>query len=338
IDPNDIESINVLKRHAAAPVIPFMGNDAAQKKIIADNFRLLTGKIDDVTGKEGVMVSSALAKKLGIVPGKKIEIRFQPRFEKKTASFLAEVKGVYRADKATGPDTVYMQESLFYPHYYENLPDQTEYAGKVFYPEPSAPFYAALGKEFVVLDRSRTTEEMQKKQKAIAKKKIRATTIDVNSMYESASDVLKLEGALNLITLGAVLVLFFIILIGVINTLRMTIRERTREIGTIRAIGMQKTDVRRIFVLETGFLTLFASIAGTVLAFIVMGILTLIPFSMGDNPMGILLVNGHLHFMPTLSGVFGNIALIFAIALFTAFFPARRAAQMSAAEALRHYE
>ena len=66
-----------------------------------------------------------------------------------------------------------------------------------------------------------------------------------------ASEVLKLEQVLNLITIIAVLILFFIILIGVVNTLRMTIRERTREIGTIRAIGMQKKDVRNVFILES---------------------------------------------------------------------------------------
>ncbi|HNX59378.1 MAG TPA: FtsX-like permease family protein, partial [Spirochaetota bacterium] len=162
--------------------------------------------------------------------------------------------------------------------------------------------------------------------------------IDVNSMYESASDVLKLEYALKLITFGAVLVLFFIILIGVVNTLRMTIRERTREIGTIRAIGMQKADVQNIFIIETAMLTFIAAIAGTAAAFIMMGLFSLIPFSISDNPMGILLVNQHLHFVPTFIGVTGNILFIIFIAAATAFFPARRAAKLSAAEALRHYE
>jgi ABC-type antimicrobial peptide transport system permease subunit len=77
--------------------------------------------------------------------------------------------------------------------------------------------------------------------------------------------VVQLEGALNLITLIAVLVLFFIILIGVVNTLRMTIRERTREIGTNRAIGMQAYDVRNTFLFETFFLAFFACITGILL-------------------------------------------------------------------------
>jgi putative ABC transport system permease protein len=134
------------------------------------------------------------------------------------------------------------------------------------------------------------------------------------------------------------MVLFFIILIGVVNTLRMTIRERTREIGTVRAIGMQKNDVRNTFLLETFFLSLFSTIAGTLAAFAVMAGLSLIKINPQDNPIGMLLVNGHLNFAPTIIGTVLYTALILLIAVATAYFPARRAAKMSAASALRHYE
>jgi len=162
--------------------------------------------------------------------------------------------------------------------------------------------------------------------------------MDIRTMYESASDVLKLESVLNLITLSAVLILFFIILIGVVNTLRMTIRERTREIGTMRALGMQKTDVRNMFILETFFLTFFASITGLIASFIVMKGLSMIRFTLSDNPLEMLLVDGHLYFLPTISGVIFNLLLILVIALATAYFPAKKAANLSAANALRHYE
>jgi ABC-type antimicrobial peptide transport system permease subunit len=157
-------------------------------------------------------------------------------------------------------------------------------------------------------------------------------------MYETAEQILKLEGVLNMITLVAVLVLFFIILIGVVNTLRMTIRERTREIGTIRAIGMQRTDVRNAFILETLLLAFFASVAGVLLAFGAMGVLSHIPMNLEDNPMGMFLVSGRLYFIPTLSGVLGNMVLIWVLAGVTAFFPARRAANLSPGAALRHFE
>ncbi|HNW45402.1 MAG TPA: FtsX-like permease family protein, partial [Elusimicrobiales bacterium] len=133
------------------------------------------------------------------------------------------------------------------------------------------------------------------------------------------------------------MILFFIILIGVANTLRMTIRERTREIGTVRAIGMQRDAVRNMFILETFFLTLFSSAAGLALGFAVMWTLELIPISMQDNPLGMLLVNGRLYFLPTFAGIAENVLLIIAIAVVTAWFPARRAANLSPAKALGHF-
>lgn len=323
---------------AAATVIPFMGNDDAKKKIIAQSFTLKSGKMDDVLSRKGVMISTKLAKSLGARVGSTVEFRFKPKFEKKEASFTAEVKGIFVPDQWTGTDTVYMHEALFYPRFYESLPDLTVDAKRAFIPAVKAPFKTALGTEWELVARARSTDDAKKNMRDITRRKVKAATMQVGSMYETASDILKLEGVLNLITLSAVLVLFFIILIGVINTLRMTIRERTREIGTIRAIGMQRRDVRRIFILETAFLTFFASIAGVILAFIAMGILSLFTFQVVDNPMGILLVKQHLHFVPTAGGVIGNILLIMLIAVVTAFFPARRAANMSAAAALRHFE
>lgn len=320
-----------------ATVLPFMGEDES-KKLISDNFKLSSGKMEDVLSKGGLMISDELARKIGAAVGQQIEFTFKPKFHEENYSFKGTVRGIFRSDESTGRLTVYMHEALFYKNYYNNLPDQAAVIQNAFLPKGDAAFHSALGKEWVLLERTRTTDDWKKKIQAATKKKMKVATVDVNSMYESASDVLKLEGALNLITLSAVLILFFIILIGVINTLRMTIRERTREIGTMRAIGMQRRDVMSIFILETGFLTLFASLAGAALAFIVMGILSLIPFSMSDNPMGMLLVNQRLHFLPTFAGVIGNIFLIIFISVVTAFFPARRAANLSAAEALRHYE
>lgn len=61
-------------------------------------------------------------------------------------------------------------------------------------------------------------------------------------------------------------VLLVIIVIGVMNTLWMAIRERTREIGTLRAIGMDRRLVLQMFVLEAGVLAVTATVFGVLLA------------------------------------------------------------------------
>jgi ABC-type antimicrobial peptide transport system permease subunit len=57
-----------------------------------------------------------------------------------------------------------------------------------------------------------------------------------------------------------------------------------------------------------------------------------------DKPFSLFYINKHLHFMPTALAIVSNFVIIVAIAFLIAFFTARRAARMRAADALRHYE
>jgi FtsX-like permease family len=70
------------------------------------------------------------------------------------------------------------------------------------------------------------------------------------------------------------LVLLVIMVAGIMNTLWIAIRERTREIGTLRAIGMQRIGVARLFLLEAALLGLFGATLGVVLGALLTGIVS----------------------------------------------------------------
>ncbi|MFH1287423.1 MAG: FtsX-like permease family protein [bacterium] len=312
--------------------------DDASKKILEKNIKILSGEIDKVSSKKNVLISKNLSDNLGIKQGDLFELVYKNKFEDKETTVKYNVSAVFTADEMADKNIVLLSEDKFYDTYYDNLPQNPKKFKEAYIPKVNTPLISILATEWILLERTNTTDELTKKYKDIGKGKWKATIVDVQTMYESASDVLKLQKALNLITISAVLVLFFIILIGVVNTLRMTIRERTREIGTMRAIGTQKNDVRNSFILETFFLTLFASFMGIALSFVVMRLFSTITFNVIDNPMSILLVNRHLYFFPTFWGIFSNVLFILIIAVITAYFPARRAANLSPSTALRHYE
>ena len=101
---------------------------------------------------------------------------------------------------------------------------------------------------------------------------------------------------------------------------------------------MREGDVRAAFLLETGFLALGSALAGVLLALTLMAVLSRITFEMSDNPLAMFLVHGRLYFLPSLAGVLGYIALIVLIAVGTAYFPSKRAAALSPAQALRHFD
>ena len=64
-------------------------------------------------------------------------------------------------------------------------------------------------------------------------------------------------------------ILLTIIAVGIMNTLWIAIRERTREIGTLRAIGMQRTRVLAMFLVEASTLSLMSAVCGALVGLLV---------------------------------------------------------------------
>lgn len=317
-------------------VFGFFNTDEVKAKIMA-RAPLVQGDAREALGKKGVLLTVVLADQLRAGVGDRIRLSYADKFQDKTTVKDYTVTGIVQPKDCLSDNAVLLNENLFYSTFYDDLPKDPS-GTSTYIPQAGDPLYSVLAPEWILLPRTRTTDDFKKKLNQLTSKKWKASIADVATMYEQASDILKFESALNLITLVAVLILFFIILVGVINTLRMTIRERTREIGTMRAIGMQQRDVRNSFILEIMFLTLFSSIVGIVMAFGAMWGISRISWDVTDNPLGMFLVDGHIYFLPTFTGVIINVILLMTIAFITAYFPARRAAALKAAEALRHYE
>jgi ABC-type lipoprotein release transport system permease subunit len=318
-------------------ILGYKANDDA-KKVVEENIQIISGEKDKMFYVKSVLVSKTLADKFGIKVGDAFEFTYKSKFENKDITKKYTVTAIFDSKDMGNKNLVFIQEEKFYDTYYDNLPEHISKLKDAYVPDKNSSIYKVLATEWELLDRTKTSDEFDKKLKDISKKKWKGTIVDVRTMYESASDIIKMENVLNLITGSAGLILFFIILIGLVNTLRMTIRERTREIGTVRAIGMQKNDVRNSFILESFFLALFASIIGIIMAFGIMQVLSKITFETKDNPLSMLLVNGHLYFKPTLTGVLFSMIFILLVVVITAFFPARRASNLSPSSALRHYE
>ena len=278
-----------------------------------------------------VLISRQLAEKLNITEGENLSFNYVSKFEGTVPSQSIKVSGIYESNPLLTDDTVIIQPELLYETFFPIVPlhrIDIDRKNRLF------PY---LMKEWKVLEMSPDQESLMKKLSKLGEEGWRGRIVDVTTMYAIASQILSMEEVMNMVTLVAVLILFFIILIGVVNTLRMTIRERTREIGTIRAIGMQRQDVRWIFFLEVIFLALFASAAGTGLSFLLMEALSL-PTFRPEGMFSIFLVDHHLHFLPTFSDIFTNMAIIVVITALTAILPAHRASRMSVAEALRFVE
>jgi putative ABC transport system permease protein len=109
--------------------------------------------------------------------------------------------------------------------------------------------------------------------------------------------------------------------IGIMNMMLTTVTERTREIGLRKAIGANKSDISRQFLIEATALTL---IGGTI------GILLGVGISMLVNLSGLITTSISITAIALAFGVSGGIGIIFG------WYPARRAASLNPIEALRY--
>ncbi len=141
--------------------------------------------------------------------------------------------------------------------------------------------------------------------------------------------------AFDALTYVLVMILMIIIVIGVMNSMWMTIRERTKEIGTMRAIGMSRRQVLVLFVLETALLSLGATVLGAAFgAAVGVGLNALnIPLAEGVQ---VFLMRDTLRLVVDWESVARAIAIITGIVTNFALYPARRAASLKPVTAMHH--
>jgi putative ABC transport system permease protein len=88
--------------------------------------------------------------------------------------------------------------------------------------------------------------------------------LDITTWEDEIAFLTWLLTALDTITFFLIAILAVIIAIGMMNTMWIAVRERTKELGTIRAIGMTRRGVLTLFMLEATILGLVASTTGAV--------------------------------------------------------------------------
>lgn len=158
-----------------------------------------------------------------------------------------------------------------------------------------------------------------------------AAVMSVNAQLEQLKNLLD---AFLLCTYFVLFIFLVIVMIGILNTYRVIVYERTREIGTMRAIGMQASDVKRIFLYEAAALALIASALGFGLGLVTFHFVGLFNLSK-VTAAGMFTENGALQHYIGLRSVALNLFFMMAAVIAAAWRPAKKASLMPPAQALR---
>ncbi len=121
--------------------------------------------------------------------------------------------------------------------------------------------------------------------------------------------------------------------IGITNTMIMSIYERTKEIGIMKVIGASIKDIRKLFLLEAGFIGLFGGVCGLIFSYIASIILNIVAVSFISNLGGI--QEGSTISIIPIPLALGALIFSMLIGILSGYFPAKRAMKLSALEAIK---
>ncbi len=119
---------------------------------------------------------------------------------------------------------------------------------------------------FLLMDR--VAKPFWEKLQSVSREDWTGQKLDLTTWDEEMTFLTWMVRGLDSLMIILTVVLLIIIGIGIMNSMWIAIRERTREIGTLRAIGMQRRRVQAMFVLESFLLGLAGTVTGAIMGII----------------------------------------------------------------------
>lgn len=148
------------------------------------------------------------------------------------------------------------------------------------------------------------------------------TVQQINSLFATVRTILALLG----------MVALAVAALGMFNTLTVSLLERTREVGLMKAMGMKSKEVKELFLTESMIMGFFGGVLGVAFGFLsgklISGIISIFAISKGVGFIDI-------SFIP-LTFILFIVVLSLLVGLITGIYPARRATKISALNAMRY--
>ena len=270
---------------------------------VGDNL-VISAQTPNGTNNTGDLRVAAVARDVGIMSGWNIYIPAD------------SLRQFYQINSdATGAVHVYIKDV-------KKIPQDMELLRKAF-----------ADQGFILMDRE--AKPFWEKFQSVNREDWTGQKLDLTTWEEEMSFFNWIITAIDGLMYVLIAVLLVIIAIGIMNSMWIAIRERTREIGTLRAIGMHRIQILQMFVIETFILGCLGSVLGAALG---LGAAALMNAAHLPVPQGaqLILMSNTFKFTIVMKPVLMGMALITGSATLISIIPSVHAARMKPITAIQH--
>lgn len=258
----------------------------------------------------GGLMSSGLGQLLGVKPGQ-TTVLMGSTLAGQTNALDFEVDGFFDTGNAGTND-----KSLILPLGYAQQLLDTQGASRV-----------------VVLLNDENADAAAVRATLLPRLKAAGFDVEIRTWVEQSAFYQQVKNLFDLIFMFLFSIVFVVVLMSIINTLTMSVMERVREIGTLRALGYQRGGILSLFAAEGLVLGAVGAGIGVVITVTIAvlingaGVSYVPPSSSSPVPLTVGLVPGSL---------FTILCLLALVSMLSALVPARRAAKIEIVDALGH--
>lgn len=119
----------------------------------------------------------------------------------------------------------------------------------------------------------------------------------------------------------AILIVAVVAIIIIMNTLVISVIERTSEIGMMRALGAQKAFIWRMFIVETLTVSIVFGLVGIALGMLAIGIIDLLHIQVSNQFLQILFAGSVLRPVVSVSSIIGSLIVVFVVGILSHLYP-----------------
>ncbi len=310
-----------------------ISQEAAFKRVI----QIKDGKIDELAKPGTILVFEEQAKKLGVKVGDSMVVSaltsrgVNNTIDVRVAAIAQDIGllsawSVYIPDDslrqlyqinsdATGAIQIYLKDM-------SRIPQDMDLLRKAF-----------VAEGYVLMDRE--AKPFWQKFDSVNREDWTGQKLDITTWDEEMSFFKWTIAAIDGLMFVLIAVLLVIIAVGIMNSMWISIRERTREIGTLRAIGMHRTGILAMFMIEAFSLGVLGTSVGALLGILIAVLLNLAHLPVPEGAKMFLLTNTlHLAFDP--ASILKGMLVITGCTTLVSLIPSTHAARLKPVTAMQH--